>query len=75
MKFLPLPGLFAIAIATAVPLAQQIPDGVSASDWASIRAAYEHSSHSAFAVDGGYQTRNQAQRWQTRFDGASKSSS
>jgi FG-GAP repeat len=46
-----------------------VPKGVSASDWTSIRAAYEAGRHAAFAVDGGYQVRNPGQQWTTRFDG------
>ena len=47
----------------------QVPEGLSASDWSSIRAAYEANRHAAFAVEGGYQARNPGQQWRTRFDG------
>ncbi|HKQ49719.1 MAG TPA: FG-GAP repeat protein [Phycisphaerae bacterium] len=47
----------------------QVPDGLSASDWSDIRAAYDANCHSAFAVEGGYQARNPGQHWRTRFDG------
>ena len=45
------------------------PEGISAADWAGIRAAYEAGRHAAFAAEGGYQARNPGQRWLTRFDG------
>ncbi len=45
------------------------PDGLAASDWSSIRAAYESNRHKAFAAEGGFVARNHGQQWQTRFDG------
>jgi len=48
---------------------ERVPDGVSPSDWSSIRAAYEANRHAAFAVEGGYEARNPGQRWKTHFDG------
>jgi len=45
------------------------PDGLTASDWSSIRAAFEANRHAAFAVEGGYQSRNTSQSWRTKFDG------
>ena len=58
---------------SAIPKAQsaraaggdRVPEGLSASDWSSIRAAYEARRHAAIAVDGGYQARNPRQRWRT----------
>ncbi len=58
----------------------RVPEGLSASDWSGIRAAYETGRHAAFpaldgpkvcqgAVDGCYQARNPGQRWRTLFDG------
>jgi len=47
----------------------RVPEGLSASDWSSIRAAYEANRHAAFAVEGGYEARNPGQQWRTRFDG------
>lgn len=47
----------------------QVPDGLPASDWASIRAVYDANRHATFAVDGGYQARNPSQQWTTHFDG------
>jgi hypothetical protein len=46
-----------------------VPRGLLASDWSSIRAAYEANRHAAFPVEGGYQARNPGQQWRTRFDG------
>lgn len=45
------------------------PDGLAASDWSSIRAAYESNRHKAFAAEGGFVARNHGQQWQTGFDG------
>ena len=49
--------------------ADRVPEGLSTSDWSSIRAAYQAGRHAAFVVDGGYQARNPGQQWRTRFDG------
>jgi hypothetical protein len=46
-----------------------VPDGLSASDWSSIRAAYDAGRHAAHAVEVGYQARNPGQQWRTCFDG------
>ncbi len=46
-----------------------VPQGLSATDWSSIREAHEASSYAALPVDGGYDARNAGQRWSTRFDG------
>ena len=46
-----------------------VPDGLSATDWSSIRQQYEQHRHQAVAVDGGHQARNPGQQWLTRFDG------
>src|SRR5437588_6612670 len=46
-----------------------VPDGLSAPEWSNIREQYDQHRHSAFPVEGGYQTRNPGQQWQTRFDG------
>jgi hypothetical protein len=45
------------------------PEGLSATDWSSIRAAYEANRHAAFASEGGYLAPNPGQQWLTRFDG------
>ncbi|MFT7485533.1 MAG: hypothetical protein ACI9F9_001383 [Candidatus Paceibacteria bacterium] len=47
----------------------ELPEGLAASDWSSIRAAYEANRHAAFEVEDGYQARNPGQAWITRFDG------
>src|SRR5258706_3959707 len=57
------------ACAAGAASAWQRPEGVSASDWSGIRAAYEAERHAVVAVEGGYQARNPGQAWQTRFDG------
>ncbi len=47
----------AMALLPAAPAAagdDRVPEGLSASDWSSIRAAYEANRHAAFAVEGGY---------------------
>jgi len=46
-----------------------VPEGLSASDWSSIRAAYDAGRHAAHPVDGGYGARNPGQNWATFFDG------
>jgi hypothetical protein len=59
-----------IAVLTAACLhAQDVPEGLSASDWSSIRAAYEAGRHQVRAVDGGHQARSPGQQWLARFDG------
>ena len=45
-----------------------IPEGLTASDWTSIRAAYEAHRHQVAAVAGGYRARNPGQQWRTEFD-------
>ncbi|MEK0448207.1 MAG: hypothetical protein RL088_475, partial [Verrucomicrobiota bacterium] len=47
----------------------QTPEGLSKSDWSSIRAAYEAGRHAFQPVEGGWQARNPGQQWTTRFDG------
>ena len=48
---------------------EAIPEGLSRSDWTSIRATYEARRHVASAVEGGYEARNPGQAWRTHFDG------
>ncbi len=55
--------------APALAADDRLPDGLSAADWSSIRAAYEANRHAVFPVDGGYQARNPGQQWLTHFDG------
>lgn len=49
--------------------ASKTPDGLSTSDWSSIRATYEAGRHAIYADAVGWQTRNPGQQWRTRFDG------
>ena len=52
--------------------ADQVPEGLSQSDWSSIRAAYEEGRHSFQPIEGmhgHWQGLNPGQRWVTRFDG------
>lgn len=58
-------------VGPAVAAERQVANGLSSSDWSSIRAAYESCRHSVFSVDGGFMARNPGQAWRTRFDGAS----
>ncbi|MEK6642277.1 MAG: FG-GAP repeat protein, partial [Planctomycetota bacterium] len=57
------------AFASALAKDDRVPEGLSASDWSSIRAVHEANCHAAYAVEGGYQVRNPGQQWRTRFDG------
>ncbi len=47
----------------------EVPKGVAASDWQSIRAAYEAGRHAFQPIEGGWQARNAGQQWTTKFDG------
>ncbi len=52
--------------------ADDVPKGLSGSDWSSIRQAYEAGRHAAYADDavpGHFVARNPGQQWRTRFDG------
>jgi hypothetical protein len=49
--------------------ADAVPEGLTASDWTSIRAAYQAHQHQAISAEGGYRARNPEQRWRTEFDG------
>jgi len=49
--------------------ADAVPEGLNASDWSSIRAAYQAHRHQAVRVEGGsYRARNPEQQWRTEFD-------
>jgi len=66
--------LLIVAIAMlAVPAVradgERAPDGLTASDWSSIRAAYEAERHAALPVHDGYLAHNPGQAWRTHFDG------
>jgi hypothetical protein len=47
---------------------QSTPEGLTDSQWTSIRAAYEAGRHEVTKVDGAYQARNPGQGWLTRFE-------
>ena len=47
---------------------ESVPDGLTASDWHSIRAAYEAGRHAFQSIGDGWQARNPGQQWLTRFD-------
>ncbi len=49
--------------------ADAVPEGLTATDWSDIRAAYQAHRHQAVRTEGGYRTRNPAQQWCTEFDG------
>ena len=49
--------------------ADDVPEGLTASDWSSIRAAYLAHQHQAVRVEGGYRACNPGQQWRTEFDG------
>jgi hypothetical protein len=65
-SLLPLAPVLTLSISL---LAQQLPQGITGADWDGIRAAHLAAWHTAAAVDGGYEARNVAQQWRTRFDG------
>jgi hypothetical protein len=49
----------------------QVPQGLGASDWSSIRAQYEQRRYAVFPIAGrteAWQTRNPGQQWRIRFD-------
>ncbi len=48
--------------------ADQPPEGVSKSDWASIREAYDAGQHSFKPMATGWEARNAGQQWLTSFD-------
>jgi hypothetical protein len=64
-----LTALTLLSAATVIAEQARAPEGLSASDWSSIRVAYEANRHAACAVEGGYQARNPGQQWRTHFDG------
>ncbi len=54
---------------STVQLAGPQLGGLSASDWSSIKIAYEAARYAAYPVEGGYLARNPGQCWRSRFDG------
>lgn len=45
-----------------------LPEGVTASDWTGIRAAYQAHRHAARATEDGFEARNPGQQWRSQFD-------
>ena len=67
---LPLDAVASLDVDRTLPA--ELPDELSASDWQSIRAAYEHHRHAvrpASGEHGRYQARNPSQRYLSTFDG------
>ena len=62
-------GFFLLGIALAAFGSDKVPNGLSASDWGSIRSEYERNRHAAYRVGNEYHARNAGQQWLTRFDG------
>jgi hypothetical protein len=58
-----------LGIAGGPNAAHSVPEGLSATEWASVRQAYDAGRHATQPCEGGYQARNPGQRWLTRFDG------
>lgn len=60
-----------LIILALAPLAraEEVPEGLSTSDWQSIRAAYEAGRHAFTPTETGWTARNPGQRWTTEFDG------
>ena len=53
----------------ASPGEHAVPDGLSADDWSSIRAAYEAERHAIGATESGHRARNEGQQSDLVFDG------
>jgi hypothetical protein len=49
--------------------ADAVPEGLTASDWTGIRAAYQAHQHQAVRDGSGYRARNPEQQWRMEFDG------
>ena len=60
--------LIVLALAPLAP-AEEVPEGLSTSDWRSIREAYEAGQHAFSPTETGWTARNPGQRWTTEFDG------
>ena len=60
--------LSAATLGQTVP-SDEVPEGLSATDWSSIRGAYDAGRHAAYPVEGSYRARNSGQQWTTTFDG------
>jgi len=46
-----------------------VPEGLTKSDWSSIRAAYDAGRHAFEKTEDGWQAHNPGQQWRTKFDG------
>ncbi|MCZ6652258.1 MAG: hypothetical protein O7D91_04445, partial [Planctomycetota bacterium] len=57
------------SLADAEKSEDAVPEGLTDSDWKSIRQEYERHRHAAVAVDGEFRARNPGQQWLTHFDG------
>jgi FG-GAP repeat len=65
-----LAGLSCVTLASEAPAPENPPQGLSSSDWSSIRAAYEAGRHAVQRQEDGTLTaRNPGQQWRTEFDG------
>lgn len=51
-----------------IPSSDKVPEGLSASDWQGIHAAYESGRHRFQPVADGWLARNPGQQWTTHFD-------
>ncbi len=60
---------FTLIALSFAPLARaEVSEGLGASDWQSIRAAYEAGRHAFAPTEAGWTARNPGQRWTTEFD-------
>jgi len=60
--------ILALAATLHAASPDQAPEGVSKSDWASIREAYDAGQHSFQPTATGWEARNPGQQWVTSFD-------
>lgn len=58
----------ALAIGPPAARVDSVPKGLTASDWSSIRAAYEAGRHKFFATEKGWTARSPGQGLNTTFD-------
>ena len=62
--------LSGLAFAATPTVPGAVPEGLAASEWSDIRAAYEAARHAPQRQDGGHLVaRNPGQQWRTEFDG------
>ena len=63
--------LLGLVLSTTISLAtgsENVPNGLSASDWSGIRPEYERNQRAIYKVGSDYRARNGVQQWLTRFD-------